>query len=87
MNMYNLIEYPGNYSDSIDSLYQFKRQEQSYDVGNNIKNTIKLTANSSSSFKYKSGFLETTETQINANVNPDIPLQHRLWRNVKTLFH
>ena len=27
MNIYNLIEYSDNYSDSTASLYQFKRQE------------------------------------------------------------
>ena len=31
MNMYNLIEYSDNYSDSTASLYQFKRQEQNYE--------------------------------------------------------
>ena len=50
MNMYNLIEYSDNYSDSTASLYQFKRQEQSYDNAN-PPNIIILTANNSSSFK------------------------------------
>ena len=85
MNMYNLIEYSDNYSDSAASLYQFQRQKQSYGVGDNIKDIINLTANNSSSFKYKSVFLGTTQTQINVDVNPDIPLAHRLWRNVKII--
>ena len=52
MNMHNLIEY----SDSVASLYQFKRQEQSYDNAN-PKDIVDLTVDNSSSFKYKSGFL------------------------------
>ena len=84
--MYNLIEYSDNYSDSAASLYQFKRQEQSYHA-NNPKNTIPLSTANSSSFKYKSGFLGTTETQIAANTNPNIPLAHRLWRNVQIIVH
>ena len=79
--MYNLIEHSDNYSDSTASLYQFKRQEQSY----NPTDIVNLTAANSSSFKYKSGFLGTTNTQIAANANPDIPLQHRLWTNVKII--
>ena len=92
MNMYNLIEYSDNYSDSTASLYQFKRQEQSYDNNNNnnnnnnnYKDIVNLTADYSTSFKYKSGFSGITETQINANVNPNIPLAHRLWRNVQII--
>ena len=84
MNIYNLIEYSDNYSDSTASLYQFKRQEQSYDYYN-LKYIINLTDNNSTSFKYKSGFLGTTETQIAANVNPNIPLAHRLWRSVQII--
>ena len=59
MNMYNLIEYSDNYSDSTASLYQFKRQKQSYDP-NNTKYIFNLNADNSSSFKYKSGFLGTS---------------------------
>ena len=49
MNMYNLIEYSNNYSDSTASLYQFKRQEP---LDNNVDLTI-----ASSSFDYKSKLL------------------------------
>ena len=56
MNVYNLIEYSDNYSDSTASLHQIKRQEQSYGVGDSIRNIVNLTANNSSSFKYKSHF-------------------------------
>ena len=85
MNMCNLIEYSDKYSDSTASLYQFKRQEQNYNVNNNI-DIIDLN-NNSSSFKYKSGFLGTTETEIAANANPNIPLAHRLWEMLRLLFH
>ena len=50
MNMYNLIEYSDNYSDSNASLYQFKRQEP-------LDSNADLTVNDSSSFKYKSNLL------------------------------
>ena len=53
-NMYNLIEYSDNYSDSTASLYHFKRQEQNY---NNNENIVDLTTDDSSSFKYKSSLL------------------------------
>ena len=48
MNMYNLIEYSINYSDSTASLYQFKREENNVD--------IMLT----SLFKYKSNLSGNT---------------------------
>ena len=38
MNLYNLIEYSGNYEDSTASLYHFKRQEQ-------LPNNADLTGN------------------------------------------
>ena len=48
MPMYNLIEYSHNYQDSSATLYQYKRDEPPEDdaVGD-------LTADNSSSFKYK----------------------------------
>ena len=46
MNMYNLIEYSDNYSDSTASLYNYKRQKSS-------ENNANLTAAGSTSFKYK----------------------------------
>ena len=47
MPMYNLIEYSDNYQDSSATLYQYKRDEPSDNIDNN------LTTNTSSSFKYK----------------------------------
>ena len=48
MPMYNLIEYSDNYQDSSATLYQYKRDEQP--EANAI---LDLTADISSSFKYK----------------------------------
>ena len=52
MPMYNLIEYSDNYQDSSATLYQYKRDEppEACDVAN-------LTADNSSSFKYKINLL------------------------------
>ena len=47
MSMYNLIEYSDNYSDTSESLWQFKRDEQ---LINNNGAFINLTAENSSSF-------------------------------------
>ena len=52
MPMYNLIEYSDNYQDSSATLYQYKRDEPpEHDAVAN------LTANNSSSFKYKISLL------------------------------
>ena len=48
MPMYNLIEYSGNYQDSSATLYQYKRDEPPEANAN-----ADLTADTSSSFKYK----------------------------------
>ena len=52
MPMYNLIEYSDNYQDSLATLYQYKRYEPP--EANAVAN---LTANDSSSFKYKINLL------------------------------
>ena len=54
MPMYNLIEYSDNYSDTSGSLWQFKRDEQPM---NNTGASINLTADNSSSFRYKSNLI------------------------------
>ena len=51
MNMYNLIEYSDNYSDTTASLYQYRKQKQPLD---NTGNIADVTTGNSSSFKYKS---------------------------------
>ena len=50
MPMYNLIEYSDNYQDSSATLYQYKRDEPPDNNGN-------LTADNSTSFKYKVNLL------------------------------
>ena len=52
MPMYNLIEYSDNYQDSSATLYQYKRDEPPEDDA-----VANLTANNSSSFKYKVSLL------------------------------
>ena len=52
MSMHNLIEYSVNYSDTSGSLWQFKRDEENMNNGNPNNVTT-----DSSSFKYKSSFL------------------------------
>ena len=53
ITMPNLIEYSGNYQDSSATLYQYKRDEPPED--NAVAN---LTADNSSSFKYKTKLLD-----------------------------
>ena len=69
MPMYNLIGYSDNYQDSSATLYQYKRDEPPNDNGN-------LTADNSTSFKYKVNLLGTI-----AAANPDNARVGRL--NVK----
>ena len=73
MNMYNLIEYSDNYSDSTGSLYQFKRQEPS-------TNNDPLAVDTSSSFKYKFDLLgntaEESADKIINNTKIIVPLKY-----------
>ena len=69
MPMYNLIEYSDNYQDSSDTLYQYKRDEPP-------NNNANLTADNSTSFKYKVNLLGPI-----AAANPDNARVGRL--NVK----
>ena len=50
--MYKLIEYTDNYLDTSGSLWQFQRDKQNMSNGN----PASVTADDSSSFKYKSSF-------------------------------
>ena len=52
MPIYNLIEYSDNYRDSSATLYQYKRDEPPEDDA-----VADLTADNSSSFKYKISLL------------------------------
>ena len=50
MPLYNLIEYSDNYQDSLAKLYQYKQDEPP-------NNNVNLTADNSTSFKYKVNLL------------------------------
>ena len=54
MPMFNLIEYSDNYSDTWGSLWQFKRDESPVAGAGNPDN---FSTNNSTSFMYKSSFL------------------------------
>ena len=69
MPMYNLIEYSDNYQDSSATLYQYKRDEPP-------DNNVNLTADNSTSFKYKVTLLGNIDA-----ANPEIAHVGRL--NVK----
>ena len=71
MPMYNLIEYSDNYQDSSATLYQYKRDEPP-DIN------VNLTADNSTSFKYKVNLLGNIDA-----ANPDNARVGRL--NVKTV--
>ena len=66
MRMYNLIECNDNYSDTLGSLWQFKRDE--------IEENFDLTVDNSSSFKYKSNIIGNLSVAvIKNNVKTVIP--------------
>ena len=74
MPMYNLIEYSDNYQDSSATLYQYKRDEPPED--NAITD---LTANNSSSFKYKITLLGDRNVAggiVRLNVKIVVPLKY-----------
>ena len=83
--MYNLIEYSGNYSDTFGSLWQFKRGKQ---LVNNNGAFIDITAENSSSFKYKSNLIGDTDAD-GANrkkgVKIVVPLKYlsNFWRSLE----
>ena len=52
MPMYNLIEYSDSFSDTIGSLWQFRRDE--------IEEDANLTINNTSSFKFKANLIGDT---------------------------
>ena len=84
--MYNLIEYSDNYSDTSGSLWQFKRDEQPID---NNGAFINITAENSSSFKYKSKFIGNTNAdganRKKENVKIAVPLKYlsNFWRSLE----
>ena len=72
--MYNLIEYSDNYQDSSTTLYQYKRDEPPEDDA-----VADLTADNSSSFKYKVRLLGNPVVANNIariNVKVVVPLKY-----------
>ena len=72
--MYNLIEYSDNYQDSSATLYQYKRDESPED-----DTVAELTADNSSSFKYKVSLLGNPVVANNIariNVKVVVPLKY-----------
>ena len=74
MPMHNLIEYSDNYQDSSATLYQYKRDEPPEDDA-----VADLTADNSSSLKYKISLLGTPAVANNIariNVKVVVPLKY-----------
>ena len=77
-----MIEYSDNYSHTSGSLWQFKRDES------NVTNPVDVTADNSSSFKYKSNALEkpvSINNRVSKNVKIAILLknQSNFWRSLE----
>ena len=82
MNLYNLIKYSDNYSDTSGSLWQYKRDEQNMTAAGAIDN---VNANSSS-LKCNSDLLKgLTKKDIGANTDPNIAGGHKLFTNAQTV--
>ena len=77
MHMYNLIEYGNHYSDTSESLWQFKRDEKN-------SNADVITANSSS-FKYKSDLSNIAADATLKGVKIPAPLKYlsNLWQSLE----
>ena len=76
MPMYNLIEYSDNYSDTLGSLWQFKKDEI-------INNADVTDDNNAPSFKYKANLIGNTEANGAKNgVKIVVPLKYlsNFWR-------
>ena len=84
MPMYNLIEYSDNYSDTSGSLWQFKRDEIEGDVDLTVD--YNHVPNNSSSFKYKSSFIDDlSQVGTRNNVKIVAPLKYLInfWRSLE----
>ena len=86
MRKYNLIEYSDNYSDTLGSLWQFKRDEVPL-------NNAALAADSAQSLKYKAALVGKTAVGVN-NANSSVrhkknvvPLKYltNFWRSLEML--
>ena len=70
MPMYNLIEYSGNYSDTLGSLWNYKRDKV-------IDNADVTNDNNPPSFKYKASLIGNTENDGTKNgVKIAVPLKY-----------
>ena len=78
MAMYNLIEYSDNYSDTLGSLWQFKRDE--------ITNNADVSNDNAPSFKDKANLIGNTEANGTKNgVKIAVPLKYlsNFWRSLE----
>ena len=79
MPMYSLIEYSDNYSDTLGSLWQLKRDEI-------INNADVTNDNNAPSFKYKESIIGNTENNGRKNwVKIAVPLKYlsNFWRSLE----
>ena len=74
-NLYNLIEYSDNYSDTSRSLWQFKRDEIEGNAYLTVDNN--RISNNWSSFKYKSSLITNKN-----GVKTVVPLKY-FWRSLE----
>ena len=75
MPVYILIEYSDTYSDTLRSLWQFRRDEHNI----NNRNSANATADDSTSFKYKSRFFKTLtvdDNEVFKDVKIAVPLKY-----------
>ena len=81
MPMYNLLEYSDNYSDTSESLWNFRRDEIEEDAG--------LAINNASSFKYKANLIGDTvadgANRKKENVKIAVPSKYfsNFWRSLE----
>ena len=81
MPTYSLTEYSDNYSDTLGSLWNFKRDE--------IEEDVDLTVDNSSSFKYKSNIIGNTDAdeanRKNENVKTVVPRKYLsdFWKSLE----
>ena len=80
MPMYNLIQYSDNYSDTLGSLWQFKRDEIEKDVDLTVD--VSHITNNSSSFRYKSSHMTNRN-----DVKITVPLKYlsNFWISLEML--
>ena len=93
MPMYNLIEYSKNYRKTTGSLWNYYRDELSYDTNDN--NNINKNVINSESFKYKTNITGSTYnvneriTNVEGNQvsNPNYDADKSGKKKLKLLFH